>query len=185
MKKIISFLGSPNKNGNTSILVNRAIQGAVSKKADVREFYLNSLVLKGCQACMSCRKTRWCAVKDDARQILEDIPDCDGIIFGTPVYMFEMTGQMKLLIDRFFCYLNDDFTHRLGEGKDCIFIFSQGNADEKAFLPYFTSVSKAMQMLGFNVKKIIIGNGLTKLGMVKDRPELLEQAYQAGQMLAG
>ncbi|MBF0544453.1 MAG: flavodoxin family protein [Candidatus Riflebacteria bacterium] len=180
MKKFISFLGSPHKNGNTGTIMKQIIEGIKSQKAEVTEYHLNSLNVKGCQACMFCRKNRWCSVKDDIKNVFEDITNSDGIVLGSPIYMYGMTGQTKLLLDRFYCFLNDDFSHRLGDGKKTITVFTQGNPNEKAFVPYFNSVKDILKNLGFLVEHNIVGCGFMGHEKAIENKGLLEGAYKIG-----
>ena len=39
-------------------------------------------------------------IKDDAIQIAEKMHDTEVIAFATPIYYYEMSGQMKTLLDR-------------------------------------------------------------------------------------
>jgi putative NADPH-quinone reductase len=39
-------------------------------------------------------------IKDDAVEIAEKVKNADTLVFATPIYYYEMSGQMKTLLDR-------------------------------------------------------------------------------------
>lgn len=99
--EILAFNGSPRKNGNTSAIIKAMLRGSRSAGAKTTEIRLHDINMKGCQGCLSCRKRPGrCKQQDDLGPYLEALKTCDGAVFGTPIYMFHVTGQMKtLLID--------------------------------------------------------------------------------------
>jgi multimeric flavodoxin WrbA len=56
--------------------------------------------IKPCDGCSSCFKTGECPIKDDMPELCDRMLEADGIIFGTPVYFYNMTAQGKAVIDR-------------------------------------------------------------------------------------
>ena len=53
-----------------------------------------------CRGCLACQAGAACPLNDDAAAIVERIVAADAIAFATPIYFFEMAGQMKILLDR-------------------------------------------------------------------------------------
>ena len=52
MTKVLVLYGSPRKNGNTSTLGKKFLQGLTdSGIEEVQEFWLNDLTIKPCQGC--------------------------------------------------------------------------------------------------------------------------------------
>lgn len=49
---------------------------------------------------MACQKLGRCVISDDAAEISQKMHDADVIAFATPIYYYEMSGQMKTLLDR-------------------------------------------------------------------------------------
>ncbi|MBB6214228.1 multimeric flavodoxin WrbA [Anaerosolibacter carboniphilus] len=103
--KIIAFNGSPRKNGNTAILLNKVLEGAASQGAETEVIHLYDLNYKGCISCFSCRlKNRQsygkCAVNDDLTAIFKAVEKSDSIILGSPIYMGSLTGEMKSFLER-------------------------------------------------------------------------------------
>ena len=185
MKKIIGFLGSPHVDGNTGIMVREVLRGAASRGASTKLVVLNELNAKGCQGCMGCQANGGhCVVKDDIAPLLEEIYEADGVVLGTPVYMWQMTAQLKTLVDRFFCYLKPDYSSHLGAGKRTVLIVAQNNANQNSFIPYLDNTKEMLKFLGFPVEKLVHAWGVAAPGDVKSQPEPLRAAFEAGAALA-
>lgn len=105
-KKWIAVVGSPRKGKNTELLVDYIIQGLKEKNNEVEKFLLSSKNITTCTGCEYCIKDGTCIIKDDFSQIIEGMKIADGFIFASPSYNYNVTAQMKALLDRTFC-LND------------------------------------------------------------------------------
>ncbi len=182
---IVALVASPRSEANTHRLVRAILDQARKNGASVREHFLNTLSIRGCQACMSCRTRPECAVEDDCAPILEQIAQADAIVLGTPVFMWQMTGQLKLVIDRFFCFLSPDFSSRLKSGKKILFAVTQGQADEHEFQPYFDSVGRMLQFIGFGPHRVLVVGGTHAPNDIAQNPAVPEKARAAAQWLCG
>ncbi|MCL1979227.1 MAG: flavodoxin family protein [Methanomassiliicoccaceae archaeon] len=130
---IVAIIASPRKNGNTDTIVGAMAEGAKKNGKDVKMYYLNSLSnAKGCQACMGCKKSGACVLKDDHAEILKAIRDAEGIIVSTPTYFGEACGQFRLLQDRFYSFLGPDFVPNIAPGKKCAVVVSCGGGEAGA-----------------------------------------------------
>jgi multimeric flavodoxin WrbA len=101
--KVVAFNGSPRKDGNTSLLINRVFRELEKEGIETELVQLSGNRIRGCIACYKCfeNKDRTCAVKDDmANECIEKMTKAEGIILGSPVYFADVTSEMKALIDR-------------------------------------------------------------------------------------
>jgi multimeric flavodoxin WrbA len=98
--KVLGLSCSPRKAGNTEVLVMAALEGARTEGAEVELFGLAGKEINPCDGCNACHRTGRCRVEDDMQSVYEKMAEADGIIFGTPVYFYGMTAQMKAVIDR-------------------------------------------------------------------------------------
>jgi multimeric flavodoxin WrbA len=107
--KIYAINGSPRKNKNTATLLQKALDGvktsAKDKEIETEIINLYDLNYTGCKSCFACKRLGGksygkCAVKDDIYGILEKLSQADGIIFGTPVYFGNITGQLQSFLER-------------------------------------------------------------------------------------
>ena len=98
--KIIALNGSPRKEWNTATLLKKALEGASSQGAATELIHLYDLDYKGCVSCFACKERGGksygaCVIKDVLKPIFKDIEECDAIIFGSPIYLGSITGQMQ------------------------------------------------------------------------------------------
>ena len=98
--KVLGIVCSPRTHGNTEILVQASLAKAQEEGAEIELVTLAGKTISPCDACSSCRKTGKCHIKDDMQDIYTKLLEADGIIFGTPVYFWNVTAQAKTLIDR-------------------------------------------------------------------------------------
>jgi multimeric flavodoxin WrbA len=185
MKKIIAIVGSPRNEGNTAILIRQMLKAATEAGAAVQLVYLNDLNYRGCQGCYQCHTTGCCAQMDDLVPVLYDIAAADVVILGTPNYMGQMTGQMKLMIDRFCTFMNPDFSSRLAEGKTLALVFTQGMPDAQQYADYYASTARSLTFLGFTGGcEMLVAAGLGAPGQVAGNTDLMNKAYEMGKRLA-
>jgi multimeric flavodoxin WrbA len=136
--KVIAVNGSPRKTWNTATLLNEALKGAASKGAETQIVHLYDLNFKGCISCFSCKLKNskaygHCAVKDDLTPILNQIPDVDALILGSPIYNGMMTGEMKSFLERLiFPYVAYDKTcsSQFPKKLPTALIFTTGSPEE-------------------------------------------------------
>ncbi|MGB9937044.1 MAG: flavodoxin family protein [Methanobacterium sp.] len=100
MVKIIGIIGSPRRDGNTSYLVEKALESAAEVGAEVDAYNLGEMELEPCNACDICKMTGECPKDDGINEILLKMQEADGFIIGSPVYFGNVTAQLKILIDR-------------------------------------------------------------------------------------
>lgn len=181
--KVLGLVGSPKVDGNTSRLVNAVLEGAAEKGAETVVYNLASLDIKGCDACCRCQEHGCCVIDDDMQKLYREIQTADAIVLGSPVYMWQMTAQTKLLIDRMTAFLRPDFSSRF-DNKKLILVFTQGIQDRDAFKPYFEYTAGLLYYLGFDVLDTIVAAGTDKLE-VEFRPRLLEKAKDLGKLVSG
>lgn len=103
--KILAFNGSPRKEWNTAILLNKALEGAASQGAETELIHLYDLNYKGCISCFACKMKGGkgygkCAVRDELTPILRKIEEADGIILGSPVYFGTASAEMRAFMER-------------------------------------------------------------------------------------
>jgi len=105
--KVLGIVCSPRKGGNTEILIEEALAGAREAGAQTEIVLVSGKNIAPCDACSSCRKTGECHIKDDMQPIYQQLEMADGIIFGTPVYLCNVSAQAKIIMDRTFLFRGD------------------------------------------------------------------------------
>jgi multimeric flavodoxin WrbA len=99
--KIIALVGSPHKAmGNTAKLTRFVMQGAEQEGAQTETIYLPGSTVLPCLGCDYCHKKGRCAQKDAFPEIQQKIQGADGLVLGSPNYIFSVSAQMKAFMDR-------------------------------------------------------------------------------------
>ncbi len=99
-KKVLVISTSLREHSNSESLADAFINGAMDAGHQVEKITLKDKKIAFCKGCLSCTKTGRCVIHDDAIAIAEKMHDADCILFATPIYYYEMSGQMKTLLDR-------------------------------------------------------------------------------------
>ncbi|MFA6807717.1 MAG: flavodoxin family protein [Eubacteriales bacterium] len=102
--QITAFCGSYRKGGNTSILMEAALNAAKKEGAKVEFLYLSDYKFVGCIGCEGCSKNNKCVINDDMQVLYTKLRESDGIILGSPTYFYNVTAIMKAFIDRLYCF---------------------------------------------------------------------------------
>jgi len=181
--KVIGIVGSPRKNGNTDTLVQEALEGAKEAGHTVKKYNLNTMKYSGCQACQYCKTHNGCRLNDDVSQLMHDMTTADAVVFGAPIYYMQFSGQFRLFVDRFYQFLNPDFSVKLPKGKKAIIIGSQGNPDPKTFDAVYKNLDGVLKMNGFNVVGELRMSAGNPPSAVKEREDLLAEARGLGKNL--
>ena len=101
--KVIGFNGSARKNGNTSVIIQKVFDVLQSEGIETELIHLGPKSVNGCLACWKCFKNqngKCIQTKDKLNVWVEKMNESDGIILGSPVYVAELTAQLKAFIDR-------------------------------------------------------------------------------------
>ena len=100
MKKVIVISTSLRAGSNSDMLAEKFAEGAKTSGNEVEKISLRGKEIKFCIGCLSCQKTGACVFKDDVPEIMAKVLNADVVCWATPIYYYEMSGQMKTLIDR-------------------------------------------------------------------------------------
>ena len=102
MKKVLGIMGSPRANGNTARLLQHLSETA-PEGIQVNIVSLNDYRINGCTGCSSCQRNTddfKCVQQDDANFLLQKIIDADAVVYATPLYGHNYSGQLKIFLDR-------------------------------------------------------------------------------------
>ena len=100
MSKVLIIATSLRTKSNSDILAERLAAGAREAGHSVELISLKDREIRFCIGCLACQKTQRCIQKDDAVEIADKALRSDTLVFVTPIYYYEMSGQMKTLLDR-------------------------------------------------------------------------------------
>lgn len=176
MKKVLIISTSLRNNANSEILARETERGARAAGHEVEFITLKDKEIAFCNGCMACQKLGRCVIKDDAIEITEKIKAADVIVWATPVYYYEMSGQMKTLIDR----ANSLFV----TGKnftDVYLITTSADSSESTIQTVINGLNGWIACFSnIEFKGYVNGIGLENPGDASFSKELLKQAYEMG-----
>ena len=100
MKKVIVISTSLRAGSNSDMLADKFIEGAQAAGNDVEKISLVGKDINFCKGCLACQQSGKCVINDDVNGIMAKVKEADVVAWATPIYYYEMSGQMKTLIDR-------------------------------------------------------------------------------------
>ena len=173
-KKVLILSGSPRKNGNSDILCNEFMKGAVESGNEVEKIRVSEKKIGFCTGCYACRDTGVCAIKDDMADVMQKIIDADVIVLASPVYFYSIDAQLKALIDRTVCRWTEV------KNKEFYYIMTVADTAKKSmgttlacFRGYADCVEGAKEM------GVIYGTGVYEKGEIKDK-KAMSEAFDMG-----
>ncbi len=108
--KITVLNGSPRANGNTATMVQAFEKGAAEAGHEVTIIHVGAKKVAGCLGCEYCfAHDGACVRKDDMTEIFEELDQTDLVVFASPIYWWEVTAQMKAVIDRMYSHAKVGF----------------------------------------------------------------------------
>ncbi len=173
--KIVGLNSSPRKQqSRTRKLVEMVLEGAKTRGADTTLIDICSLNIRYCLGCQMCCAEGRCVQEDDLSQLLDAMAYADGVIFGSPVYMYGVSAQFKTVIDR----MEEAVYRQMLAGKYGCSVVTAGSAGYERVLSYLNCM---LNQLG----AVTVGG--IAVALDKDGDALAEarkEAFTLGQTLA-
>lgn len=166
---IYAINGGPRKKWNTASMLNSFLEGAASTGSHVKTEIVHLFDLKytGCKSCFACKLAGpsygngKCAVKDDLHDLFPKLTAADGIVFGSPIYFYDITAQLRGFLERlWFPYSSYD-----GPGEGSMF----PKVLPTAMIYTMNATEKQMQEFHFQ-KSLSVTEGWMEL-IFKAKPE--------------
>ena len=178
-KKVLIISTSLRPNANSEILARETERGAKDAGHEVEFVTLKDKVINFCKGCLACQKLGKCVINDDANEITLKMKDANVIVWATPVYYYEMSGQMKTLIDR----ANSLFA----TGKnftETYVITTSADSSKSVVKTVLNGVNGWVACFSnLELKGYIEAGGLDNPNDVQNRKDLLEKAYELGKSI--
>ena len=175
--QIFGVVGSPRKKGNTGDLIEAVLKGARSVGAQSHKLYISDLEINPCSACDYCRTQGKCFHKDDMSIVKQHMRDSKVWVFGTPVYWWGPTAQIKALVDRWYGCVDE-----LQAMKDKKVILAVTFGDDTIETAKHTvgMFEDSFKYLHKEIFEILIAPSVSDPGDIKKSDILLEKAFNAG-----
>lgn len=180
MKNIQLFIGSPRINGKTSFLTQK-LQALLSDNFQTEINFLKKLNIGPCTDCRNCKNGDLiCTVKDEMQALYRKIDESDVLVFGTPIYWFNPSAQMKLLIDR----LRPYYGNKRLKGKKAALVLPAGSRADDCDLT-IEMFKRAFDALGIEYLGAVTSKAYDFGESEKDQKALEQLEQLAHQINAG
>ena len=177
-KKIVILNGSPRRNGNTSVLVKAFTEGATGAGNEVTEFFLGGMEIHGCKGCFGGHSSQACPCvqKDDMDKIYPAVREAEVVVLASPLYYWNMSGQIRIAIDRLFALEEGDGNLLRGhERASALLMAAEGHGFEDVVLYY----DHLMEHLRWKNLGHVLAGGNGDVGDIQGKPEL-QEAFELG-----
>ena len=176
--KIIILMGSPNRKGSTSILVENFVKGAQEAGHECDVIDICHADIHPCTGCVACGYEGPCVQKDDVEVIRGKLLTADMVVFATPLYYYGMSAQLKTVIDRF-CAYNSSLNSR--HLKSALLTVAW-NADAWTFEALEAHYKTLVRYINFEDQGMVLGYGCGSPSMTRSS-RYPEEARQLGKSL--
>lgn len=189
--KVLAIVGSRRKEGNTSILVQEALKNFEAEGIETELLFLGDYNINSCTGCEACKDTFKCKIKDDMHKIYKLILESDALILGSPTYFYNVSSDIKKLLDR--CYSFEIFDEEdrsvwmgiheaLGvKYAVVVAVCEQNNEEDMGYTAI--AMKRTLEALGYRVIDTVKALHLFKAGEALENETELEKARKAGERL--
>ena len=175
-KKILIVSTSLRKGSNSDALAEEFAKGAKQAGHEVEKVSLIGKNIQFCHGCLVCQETKRCVIHDDADKLVQEkMLYADVLVFATPIYYYEMSGQMKTLLDRANPLYSSDYNFR-----DVYFIAAAAENDDEVWkraasgLEGWISCFPKARFAG-----VVFGGNATDGNTIQSSPAM-KKAFEAG-----
>ena len=190
MKKILAIYGSPRRQGNTTLLLNQAVQGALDAGAQVEKVVLRDLRMSPCLEIYGCKETGRCVIQDDFQGVSNQLLACHGLMLASPIFFYTVSAHTKILMDR--CqslWIKKYWVDKIPLGqrdlkRKGLFISVGATRGKRLFEGTLLTLKYFFDILDAELWKALLYRELDFEGDVLKHPEYLQEAYGTGKEFA-
>lgn len=165
--KIIALNGSPRKKFSCGPMLESFVNGVhyINNNIEVKYINIYDYNFKGCMSCLNCKiknNPNHCMIKDDIQELLIEIRDCDAFVFASPIYYFDLSGELRSFFERLM------YPGPVNKSIPIIAIYSM-NANENEMLVSFRKHIDDIEMFlkhcfHSDIQELFAFNSLQRLG---------------------
>ncbi len=176
--KVLVLSSSPRIGGNSDLICDALIKGVKYAGNEAVKLNIAKMCISPCLGCDYCQSHEGaCVQKDDMEQVILEMQKADIVVFATPIYFYNMSAQLKIVIDRTYCtYQNLHF-------KKTVFIATSADSNEKAMDTAIAGYNSYLSCLKDTVSiGIITVPGVWNKGEV-NHSDVIKKVYELGKSL--
>jgi len=179
-KKILVLTGSPRNGGNSDLMADAFIKGALSAGHEVTKIKTDEKNVRGCKACCACySKSAACVFGDDFNEIAPLLESADIVAMATPLYWYTFSAQLKAVIDKMYALV---IGNKSINAKEAVLMACAEEDDQRAFEGLARSWDKIMGHLSWVEKGRLFVTSVNDVGDIK-KTDALEKAQAMGAAL--
>jgi len=182
---LLALYGSPRQNGNTDILLDEFLKGALSTAPhiQIQKIFIRNLKITPCQEYNACLKTGNCIIQDEMNTLYEQLSKADAVVLAAPVFFYNVPAQVKIIIDRcqalwarkYILKKTPKNTNRKG-----FFISAGGTKGENLFTGTILTVKYFFKAINVDYAGELVYNKVDTKGAIRKHPTALADAFEAG-----
>lgn len=185
--KVIGILGSPLTEGNTALLLDRALKGAEDAGCTVEKILVANLDFQACQEMMFCIDHDTCIMDDDMQTMYPKFRESEGLIVATPVMTMGIPGKLKSFIDRFQVFFMAKYVRKKPLVSDerknkrrGLFICISGMKIPEVFVGAKLTMKAFFEIIDCQYSDELLINDMDAIRDLRKRQDLLDAAYRKG-----
>lgn len=180
-KNVLVITGSPRKGGNSNLLAEAFMQGAVSAGHEVVKFDTVADPVQPCRACDACwSKGKACVFADGFDRLSPQLEQADIIVLCGPVYWYSHSAQLKAAIDKLHAYAMPQAPRTL-KGALCLLMCAADSSSDP-FAAVKLELAASAKFLGLPEGGQLLVPGLLEKGAIKNT-DMLARAERFGREL--
>ncbi len=184
-KQVLILLASPRKNGNCAILVDKLATGVKEAGGDPVIVHLQALKIAPCNACEACIKNsaKGCVIQDDMQSIYAQLKSAHAVVLASPIYWFNYSAQLKLVIDRTYAIQGNNTYALTGKKVGIILTYADVDLNASGGINAMRSLEDMCRFVKADIVGIVHGSA-EHAGDIAKNTQLLNQAFELGKKLA-
>lgn len=161
--KVLIISSSPRKGGNSETLARAFAQGLTAGEHTVNMISVGRMSIGPCLACEQCytEPDAPCVQKDDFWKVFPMFLAADMVVFVSPLYFFNMTTQLKVIIDRLYPFCKCTGPSSIAFKKTALLMTGQSE-DLKDYMPAIDSYKLSADYLKWQDQGIFVASGVWK-----------------------
>ena len=179
----VAICGSPRAHGNTATVLSAMLDELRLHGWRAANVDLGQAQIGPCRGCNACR-TGPCPQSDDMGALLDVMLAARLVIIGSPVYWGDVTGQLKVFIDRTLPVCDSRVGRHLFAGRLGIAVAVRAGRRPGECIKALETIEHYFGHLGIEPAGRVHGEQLEEANDIARQPELLVAARQLAAGLA-
>ncbi len=169
------------------MLLDCALEGAMSAGAHVEKIVLSSLEFSPCLECGGCEKSGICVLRDGLEPLYGTIEGADALVVASPIFFCSVSAQLKMMIDRLQCRWIAKYVlgsrRSAGKKRKGIFLSVAGDRRKKAFANAGAVIRAFFATIDTEYSGELFCGAVEKKGDVGRNKRSLRRAFELGRSL--